>query len=264
MTQPSPLWFATRGAGTVSLLLLTAVVVLGIATTTRRQSGPWPRFLTPRVHGNLALGTLAFLAIHIATAILDPFAHLRWRDALVPFGAAYRPLWLGLGVLAAEGLAALAITSWLRPRLGYRSWRAVHWIAYACWPLGLLHGAGTGSDVRSAWFEAIDAICVGSVFAAVVAWRLGHGWPRAASFRTMAAIGSGVGVIVFVVWMLNGPLAPGWARAAGTPAELLHSSGPSSPSPTHGAFDKALKKSSRGIGAPGGAGPDAVRRDLAG
>jgi len=243
MIQPSPLWFATRGAGTVSLLLLTAVVVLGIATTTRRQ-GRWPRFLTPRLHGNLALGTLVFLAVHIATAILDPYAQLGWRDALVPFGARYRPIWLGLGVIAAEGLVALAVTSWIRPRIGFRSWRAVHWIAYACWPLGLLHGVGTGSDVRSGWFEVVDAVCVGAVFAAVVAWRLGQGWPRAAGFRTMVAIGSGAGVIVFAVWMLNGPLAPGWARAAGTPPELLHSSGsPSSPSPTHGAFDKALKTS---------------------
>lgn len=218
---PSPLWFTTRGAGAVSLLMLTAVVVLGIATTTRRQGQAWPRFLNARLHGNLALATLAFLALHIATAILDPFARLRWIDAVIPFAAAYRPVWLGLGVVAAELLAALAISSVLRPRLGFRAWRVLHWAAYACWPVALLHGLGTGTDARAAWFEVLDAGCVGLVFAAVVAWRLGHGWPRAATLRTVVAIASGVGVVALALWTINGPMAPGWARAAGTPPDLL-------------------------------------------
>lgn len=222
MTEPSPLWFATRAAGTMSLLLLTAVVVLGIATTTRRQGARWPRFLSSRLHANLALATVVFLSLHIATAVLDPFAHIRWRDAIVPFGASYRPLWLGLGVLGAECVAALALTSLLRPRLGYQAWRIVHWIAYACWPLGLLHGLGTGSDVRSEWFAVVDAACVGAVFASVVGWRLAHGWPRAAGWRTLTALGAGLGVVALALWMVNGPLAPGWARAAGTPPNLLH------------------------------------------
>ena len=228
MTAPSPLWFVTRGAGTVSLALLTVVVVLGIATTTRQSSDRWPRFLSPRLHSNIALATIVFLLLHVATAVLDPFAHLRWQDAVVPFGASYRPLWLGLGVVAAELVAALAITSAVRAYIGYRAWRVVHWIAYACWPLGLLHGLGTGSDVRSGWFELIDALCVGAVFSTVVAWRLAHGWPHGAGFRMLIATCSGAGIVVLVLWMLNGPLAPGWALAAGTPRSLLHTSASSS------------------------------------
>lgn len=222
MTAPSPLWFVTRGAGTVSLVMLTAVFVLGLATTTRQQSEGWPRFLNSRLHSNLALATLVFLVLHIATAVIDPFAHIRWQDAVVPFGAAYRPLWLGLGVVAVELLAALMISAALRSRIGYRAWRMVHWIAYGCWPLALLHGLGTGSDVRTGWFELIDAACIGSVLAALVAWRLAHGWPQAAGLRAGTALGAGVAVVVLALWMVNGPLAPGWARAAGTPANLLH------------------------------------------
>jgi methionine sulfoxide reductase heme-binding subunit len=218
----------TRGAGTVSLVMLTAVVVLGIATTTRQQGDRWPRFLSSRLHSNLALAAIVFLALHIATAVLDPFAHLQWKDAIVPFTASYRPLWLGLGVVAVEIVAALAVTSAARSVIGYRTWRVVHWIAYACWPLALLHGLGTGSDVRSGWFELVDALCVGAVFSTLVAWRLAHGWPQAAGFRTMTAIGSGVGLVVLLLWMLNGPLAPGWARAAGTPPGLLQTTASSS------------------------------------
>ena len=222
----------------MSLLLLTAVVVLGIATTTRREGQIWPRFLSARLHRNVSLLTLVFLELHIATAVLDPFAHLGLRDAVIPFASSYRPLWLGLGVVAAELVVALAITSALRSRISYRVWRALHWIAYACWPLALLHGVGTGSDVRTGWFTVLDVVCVGAVFSALVGWRLAHGWPRAATFRLGAALGSGVSIVALVLWMANGPLAPGWARAAGTPPDLIRSgttsqaSGPPTPTPT--------------------------------
>ncbi len=220
----------------MSLLLLTAVVVLGIATTTRREGQIWPRFLSARLHRNVSLLALVFLELHIAAAVLDPFAHLGLRDAVIPFVSNYRPLWLGLGVVAAELVMALAITSALRSRITYRVWRTLHWIAYACWPLALLHGVGTGSDVRTSWFTVLDIACVGAVFSALVGWRLGHGWPQAAAFRVSAALGSGLAVVALALWMANGPLALGWARAAGTPSNLLHSATPTqepaSPPPT--------------------------------
>jgi methionine sulfoxide reductase heme-binding subunit len=222
----------------VSLVLLTAVVVLGIATTTRREGQNWPRFLSARLHRNLSLLALVFLELHIATAILDPFAHLGLRDAVIPFASSYRPLWLGLGVVAAELVIALAITSALRSHLTYPVWKAVHWVAYACWPLAVLHGAGTGSDVRTSWFTVLDVVCVGAVYSALVGWRFVHGWPQAAAFRVSAALGSGLAVVALALWMANGPMAPGWARAAGTPVDLLRPTTPTqvsvatSPSPT--------------------------------
>src|SRR5207245_2771326 len=96
---------------------------------------------------------------HIATAVLDSFAPIRVVEAVVPFAGTYRPLWLGLGALAFDLLLALTVTSLLRPLLGLRAWRAVHWLAYACWPVALAHGLGTGSDARSPWMLAITAGC---------------------------------------------------------------------------------------------------------
>jgi methionine sulfoxide reductase heme-binding subunit len=87
---PSPLWFATRGAGTATLLLLTAVVVLGIVTAgSAARSRVWPRFVSAELHRNLSLFTVAFLLIHIVTAVADPYAKLGWRDATIPFVSAY-------------------------------------------------------------------------------------------------------------------------------------------------------------------------------
>jgi methionine sulfoxide reductase heme-binding subunit len=170
------LWYATRGAGIVSLVLLTAVVVLGITSAMRWQAASWPRFLTTGFHRNLALTTLAFLAIHIVTAVVDPFTALGWNAALIPFSSSYRTFWLGLGVVAMYLLLAIVITSLLRPLFGVRTWRIVHWLTYAMWPVALIHGIGTGTDRRFSWMLFIDGVCVAAVLLAVL-WRTGRGSP---------------------------------------------------------------------------------------
>lgn len=165
------LWYATRGAGIVSLLMLTGVVCLGIVTSVRWQRTGWPRFLSAELHRSLALLTLVFLAIHIVIAVVDPYTSLGVAAALIPFSSPYKQIWLGLGGVALYLLAAIIVTSLIRGRLGHRTWRAVHWLTYAAWPIALVHGFGTGSDSSATWMWAIDAGCVISVLAAV-AWRL--------------------------------------------------------------------------------------------
>ena len=162
------LWYATRGAGAVTLILLSSVAVLGILSALRVQSARWPRFLTTGLHRNLALMTLVFLALHIVTAVVDPFTHLGWAAALIPFSSYYRTVWLGLGVISFELLLAIAVTSLLRGYLGHNTWRAIHWLTYAAWPVGVIHGLGTGTDTWSAWMLAITAACVAAVGVAII------------------------------------------------------------------------------------------------
>jgi methionine sulfoxide reductase heme-binding subunit len=165
------LWYTTRGAGAVSLVLLSAVVVLGILSVLRVQSSGWPRFLTVGLHRNLALMTLVFLALHIVTAVVDPFTHLGWLAAVVPFSSYYRTFWLGLGTIAFELLLAIVVTSLVRGLIGQVAWRLVHWLTYISWPVAVLHGVGTGTDAWSAWLFALQALCVVAVLGAV-AYRL--------------------------------------------------------------------------------------------
>jgi len=165
------LWFATRGAGIVSLLMLTGVVLLGVLSAVRWQAPSWPRFLTAGLHRNLSLLALVFLAVHIVTAIVDPFTALGLAAAVVPLASSYRPLWVGMGVIAVDLLMALVVTSLVRARLGHRAWRAVHWLAYAAWPLALAHGIGSGSDAAAPWMMALEVLCIATVSVAV-AWRL--------------------------------------------------------------------------------------------
>ena len=164
------LWYTTRAAGAVSLVLLSGIVILGLLARARLEGRRWPRFLTAALHRDLALMALVFLGLHIVTAVVDPFTHLGLTAATVPFGSSYRTFWLGLGTIAFELIIALIVTSLLRNVIGARVWRTVHWIAYAAWPVAVAHGLGTGTDAFSLWLLSITAICVAGVVGAAV-WR---------------------------------------------------------------------------------------------
>src|SRR3954453_12388633 len=131
-TGGKALWYATRGTGVVSLLLLTASVVLGIATSVRVETPSWPRYVIEFVHKNVSLLVMVFIALHVATTVQDGYVPIHYLDALIPFRSSYRTIWLGLGTVAFDLLLALVVTSLLRARVGYRAWRFVHWFAYAC------------------------------------------------------------------------------------------------------------------------------------
>lgn len=218
----SPLWYASRAGGTVALILLTATVVLGIASGGRSAPRRIGRFEIGLLHRNLSLLTLVFLAAHIVTAVLDPFVHLGWAVAVVPFGASYRPLWLGLGTAAVDLLLAVLVTSALRLRLGVRRWKAVHWLAYAAWPLALFHGVGTGTDTRLPLQLWLYAVCLASVVAAVW-WRLAKAGPGRVAGRLVAAMSTAAVPVVLAVFLAGGPLQPGWSHRAATATLLLWS-----------------------------------------
>ncbi len=250
-------WYLTRGTGVVALVLLTAVLVLGVLGTTRWRSERWPRFLVAGLHRNLTLFAIAFVVVHVVTTVADGYAPIRLVDAVVPFVSAYRPIWLGLGALAFDLLLALTLTSLLRARVGLRLWRAVHWLAYAAWPLALVHGLGSGSDSRVGWL-AILTLCCAAAVAAAVAVRLFR-----ARTRPLLRVGAAVATVAVAAlvfgWYRSGPARPGWAARAGTPTSILRGSATSAlPSPVAvrttlpTSFDGSLKgklaRSSDGFG----------------
>lgn len=163
------LWYASRATGLVSLLMFTAVMVLGAANGARLSTPRWPRFAVASLHRNLSLLTVVFLAIHIATAIIDPYAGIQWITVVVPFVSHYEPFWLGLGTVAFDLFVALVISSLARPRINPRLWRLIHWAAYACWPIAIIHGFGIGgADSRLLWMRILDVVCVLTVVIAAI------------------------------------------------------------------------------------------------
>lgn len=217
---PSTYWYMTRSTGAVALLLLSVAVALGVLDVQRWSTPRWPRFVVDSIHRNVALLALVFLVLHILTSVLDSFAPIGLIDAVVPFVGAYRPFWLGLGTVASDLIVAVTVTSLLRAHMGCASWRAIHWLTYASWPIALLHGFGTGSDANKLWLQALSAICLVMVLGAVFA-RVASGWPENIRIRGAALGGTGVFSLFLVLWLPSGPLGSEWARRSGTPASLL-------------------------------------------
>lgn len=215
------LWYLTRGTGVVALLLLTASVVIGTLSSARFRTSRVPRFLVGGIHRNLTLLAIAFVAVHVVTTVVDRFAPIGFKDGLVPFLSPYRPFWLGLGTLAFDLLIALVVTSLVRVRLGFRMWRAVHWLAYASWPIAVLHGLGAGSDARSGWLAFVTFASCAAVFAAIV-FRITRS-DVAIGARAAAVTASVAVPIALFAWYLGGPMQTGWAARAGTPSSLLRS-----------------------------------------
>ena len=161
------LWLVSRAAGIVALTLLTATVVLGTVSTAPTRSVAWPRWARQTLHRDLALLSLGALAVHIGAVVLDNFVDIQWYAAVVPFVSAYKPLRVGLGTLAFDLVLMVIATSLLRVRLGVRTWRAVHWLTYAAWPVAVLHYLVTGTDARAPWSVLLAVLAIGAVAVAV-------------------------------------------------------------------------------------------------
>lgn len=180
------LWYAIRATGIVALLLLTATTVLGILTAGRLRTPTWPAFAQADLHKRVGVLSLVFLGIHVLTAVVDTYVPVGWLALLVPFASHYRPLWTGFGTLAVDLLAAVAISSALRQRISARTWRGLHWLAYACWPVAVVHALGMGTDAGRTWMVGLVAMCGLGVSGAL-------GWRTATAIRARrraSAVGS--------------------------------------------------------------------------
>jgi sulfoxide reductase heme-binding subunit YedZ len=167
------LWFVSRGSGLMLLLAFSVVVALGVATRMGSAPRGLPRFVPAELHRTISLFAVALLGLHVTTAILDPYVSIGWLAAVVPFVSHYRAAVLGLGTLAVDLMGAVVVTSLLRRRLGYRAWRAIHWLAYLSWPVAIAHAVQAGPDGHLWWAAAVEWGSAGIVATAVLARVLG-------------------------------------------------------------------------------------------
>jgi DMSO/TMAO reductase YedYZ heme-binding membrane subunit len=166
-------WYTSRATGIVALLLLTVVLVLGILVNRQGRLPGLPRFAVTDIHRNLSLLSVAFIAVHIVTAVLDTYVHIPLLSAVVPFASGYERLWLALGAISVDLMAAMIVTSLLRGRMNRILWRAIHLLAYACWPLAFVHGIAASKDLQQGWLLLLAVGCA-LVAGAAAIWRLAH------------------------------------------------------------------------------------------
>jgi methionine sulfoxide reductase heme-binding subunit len=189
MTGTTAFWYASRATGVVALLLLTAVLVLGILVNRQGRLPGLPRFAVTSLHRNLSLLAVAFIVVHVLTAVLDTYVSIPVSAGVIPFASGYERFWLGLGAISFDLMLAMIITSLVRGRLNRTFWRAIHLLAYASWPVALAHSIGSSRDLQHGWLLYLAAACTLTVVAAA-AWRLASAarqLPRAARVAAVLA-----------------------------------------------------------------------------
>ena len=145
-------WYAARAGGAVAYVLLTAAVLLGLRMAGRTRSERWPRLAVEDLHRYAGLLAGAFIAVHVVTIAIDSYLPFSVTSLVVPFVARYRPAWIGLGIVAAELLVALAVTNRLRRRrLSYRAWRRAHYLNFAAWGTATVAYPPRGKTLCVSW-----------------------------------------------------------------------------------------------------------------
>ena len=170
-------WYAARAAGIDAYLGLTLVVSLGLTMSGKARSTTWPRFAVEDIHRFAGLLVGFFVSLHVLTIAIDAYLPFSPVQILVPLTSRYRPLWTGLGIVAAELLVALALTNHYRRRIPYRVWRRAHYLNFAVWIAATLHGLGGGTDRGATWLLALYSASAATVVTLVL-WRtLRPQWP---------------------------------------------------------------------------------------
>jgi predicted ferric reductase len=162
------IWYVARSSGLVAYLLLSSSVVVGVLMAGRTKF-TWPRFAVEEVHRFLAILTGVFVVLHGSTLLLDSVVPTSLSKELVPFTSSYKPFAVGLGVTAAELMAAVGISNAFRKQLPHTVWRRVHYLTLLVWVLATGHGILAGTDRFDPWFAALAAAAISSTLVAAFA-----------------------------------------------------------------------------------------------
>jgi predicted ferric reductase len=140
-------WLASRAAGIVTLVLLSVQIVVGLLMshptnrTTWKQSARWFAW-----HENLWVFVLAFVAAHVLTIVVDPFAGVGIGGALVPGLSGYRSPAVAVGTIACYALLLTGVTARWTKLLPAGAWLSIHRLALAVFVLSWVHGLTAGTD----------------------------------------------------------------------------------------------------------------------
>ena len=171
INSSTALWYASRATGIVTLVLMTAVVVLGLVVTRQGRLPGLPRFAVTGLHRNLSLVAVVFVALHVLTAVTDSYVKIPLLAVVVPLSSSYERLAIGLGAVSVDITIAVIVTSLLRRHLSRRLWRAVHLLAYLSWPVAWLHSITASRDMLHSRISLIAIFCA-LVVVIAVGWRL--------------------------------------------------------------------------------------------
>lgn len=154
-------WTSSRAAGVAAYLALSLDVIFGLFISTGRADRWISRARTVEVHRWLSGATLALVGAHGLLLLGDGYASFDVLDAIVPFLDSYRPLAVGLGIIAAYLAVVVHASFSLRRKVGAAVWRRIHYLTFVLFVLAAAHGLLAGTDARAPWMIAMYATTTG-------------------------------------------------------------------------------------------------------
>ena len=171
MSSDPTFWIEARASGLLALLLLTTSVIAGLVLKSRPFGSALKPAAVTDIHRFLAMLCLGATAIHGAALVLDSSVHIGIVGLLVPGFVPYGPVWVGVGVVAAELMALVYVSFSQRKRIGVKTWRRLHWSTYGIFAAMVVHGVMSGTDTAQPWALGIYLGAIGAVVMAT-AWRI--------------------------------------------------------------------------------------------
>jgi methionine sulfoxide reductase heme-binding subunit len=168
VTSSHALWYLARGSATAALVALTLSLALGQLLAGGYRSRLWPRASSNDVHRTLSIAAAVLIGVHVSAVLADSFLPFGLLDAVIPFRAPYRSLWVGFGTLAFDFLVLVLVATAARRRIGWTLWRRLHWLSYGVWALAVVHGLGAGTDTATVWLRVVSVACVALVVAGTI------------------------------------------------------------------------------------------------
>jgi predicted ferric reductase len=151
---PKAYWYLSRATAFVSLSLLWLSMALGL-TITNKMARLWPGAPAAfAIHEYVSLLGLAFAVFHAIVILGDHYINFTLLQLFVPFSTKdYRPFWVGMGQIAFYTWAIIAATFYIRPLIGQKSWRFLHYGSFGMYLLGIFHGIFSGTDTSTGWAQ---------------------------------------------------------------------------------------------------------------
>jgi hypothetical protein len=165
-------------SGVFSLVALSITVLIGLAATDRVVLMIRHRVLLQAAHRSFAITAMVFLAVHVATKVMEGHAHT--LDVVVPFLASHRAVYVGLGTVASYLMILATWTGMARGRFAGSAhpglWRTLHATAYASWVVALAHGLESGRSAKTwVWVSYTGCLILAGIALLV---RLNMTWSR--------------------------------------------------------------------------------------
>ncbi len=169
-TSSSPfLWYLTRDMALAAYLTLTLTVLFGLAISLARVTGERVIWHIQELHYTFATLTVVLMAGHMITLVLDTYLPFSLANLFLPLSQPISPFTVDLGVLGFYGMLTLLLSSWLKKRMTYSVWRAIHYVSFATFILVTVHGWLTGSDSATTWMRSLYFGCTIAVAALMAA-----------------------------------------------------------------------------------------------